>query len=69
LSSLFRAAADKAGFPQVTLNTSIRHSTASRVKQGAEQEAIQKAVAKIGNTPAMARDHYIQGGETLVVEW
>jgi len=69
LSSKFRKAADKAGFPQVTLYTSIRHSTASRVKQEAEREAIKIASEKIGNTPAMARDHYIQTGETLVVEW
>ena len=66
---MFRTAADAAGFPQVTLYTSIRHSTASRVKQEAEKEAIKKASEKIGNTPAMARDHYIQTGESLVMDW
>ena len=46
--------------PQLTLYTFSRHSLATRVKREAEKAGIQEAAKRIGNTPAIAREHYIQ---------
>lgn len=59
LSKVFRKAANKCGFPDVTLNQSGRHSLATLVAREAKEASFDAARRRLGNTAEVAGKHYV----------
>jgi integrase len=65
LSHEFKKAAKDAGYPQLKLYATGKHSMASITAREAEQEGIERAAARMGVTREIAERHYIQKGEVV----